>query len=148
MTSFQVKEKINKALFIQKTFLLADMSVKVVLNMHFLTLSNADVQFVEKELIYKFYTTAKALPTINEIEFINKKEFVKTKLDENFETFVIHVVFNLSPVSIHPDRESQIAFLLFEEVKIPDEYIDFADVFSKNKNLSVTKEHLAQWACH
>ena len=56
-------------------------------------------------------------------------------LNENFETFVVHVAsLNLVP-GIHPDREAQIAFLLTEKVKILDEYLDFTNVFSEKKVL-------------
>ena len=50
LASFQVENKLGRARFFQETFLLADISMKIVLSMPFLTLSNADVQFVEKEL--------------------------------------------------------------------------------------------------
>ena len=63
LADFQVADKLGKARFFQETFFLADISAGVVLGMLFLTFSNADVQFVEKELIWKSYTTAKALPT-------------------------------------------------------------------------------------
>ena len=50
-------------------------------------------------------------------------------LDENFKTFVIHVIsFNLA-LGIHLDRAAQIAPLLTKKVKILDDYSDFADVF-------------------
>ena len=56
-------------------------------------------------------------------------------MDEKSETFVVHVAsLNLTP-GIHPDRAAQIASLLTEEVKIPDEYSDFTDVFSEEKAL-------------
>ena len=56
-------------------------------------------------------------------------------MDEKSETFVVHVAaLNLTP-GIHPDRAAQIASLLAEEVRIPDEYSDFADVFSEEKAL-------------
>ena len=42
--------------------------------------------------------------------------------------------FNLAP-GIYPNRAVQIAFLLTKEVKIPDEYSDFTDVFSEEKAL-------------
>ena len=72
--------------------------------MPFLTLSNADVQFVEKELTWRSYTTAEVLPTTKRVELINKKEFAKVALDEKSETFVVYVAsFNLTP-GIHPDR--------------------------------------------
>ena len=46
---------------------------------------------------------------------------------------------NLAP-GIHPDKVAQIASLLTKKVKIPDKYLDFADVFSKEKAL-VLHEH-------
>ena len=56
-------------------------------------------------------------------------------MDENSETFVVHVAsLNLVP-GIYPDREAQIASLLTEEVKIPDKDSDFTDVFSEEKAL-------------
>ena len=54
-------------------------------------------------------------------------------MDENSDTFVVHVAS--LDLGIHPDREAQIASLLTEEVKIPDKYSDFADVFSEEKAL-------------
>ena len=60
-------------------------------------------------------------------------------LDENFETFIIHVAsFNLAP-EIHLNRKAQIAFLLNEKVKILDKYLDFTNVFSKKKALVLSK---------
>ena len=50
LASFQVEDKLGRARFFQKTFRLANISVEVVLGMPFLTLSNADIQFAEKEL--------------------------------------------------------------------------------------------------
>ena len=51
LASLQVEDKLRKAQFFQRTFLLANISVKVVLRMPFLTLSNVNIQFVEKKLI-------------------------------------------------------------------------------------------------
>ena len=50
MASFQVFDKLGCSWFFQKIFLLADISMKVVLGMHFVTFSNADVQFAAKKL--------------------------------------------------------------------------------------------------
>ena len=56
-------------------------------------------------------------------------------LDKKSETFVIYVAsLNLVP-RIHPNREAQIAFLLTNEVKILDEYLEFTNVFSEKKAL-------------
>ena len=50
LANFQVEDKLGRTRFFQETFLLANISVEVVLGMPFLTLSNANVQFIEKEL--------------------------------------------------------------------------------------------------
>ena len=99
-----MEDKLKMTWFFQKTFLLDDISTKVVLGIPFLTLSNADVQFVEKKLTWRFYITSKALSTTKRIELIDKKEFAKVALNENFETFVVHVTF--FKLEIYPDREA------------------------------------------
>ena len=60
-------------------------------------------------------------------------------LDKNSETFIIHVAsFNLK---IYLDREAQIAFLLTEEFKILEEYLDFTNVFLEKKALVLPKRN-------
>ena len=81
LISFQVKDKLGKARFFQKTFLLDNVSMEVVLRISFLTLSNANIQFAEKKLTWRSYTAAEALSTIKRVELINKKEFAKAALD-------------------------------------------------------------------
>ena len=140
LANFQMEDKLGRARFFQKTFLLADISVEVVLEMPFLTLSNADIQFPEKELTWRSYTTAKALPTTKWVELIDKKEFVKVALDENSETFVVHVAILealLSEMTIHPSREAQIAALKQDEAPTEGQvkYSDFSDVFSEKDAL-------------
>ena len=50
LASFQVEDKLNKARFFQKTFLVVDITSEVILGMLFLTFSNADVLFAKEEL--------------------------------------------------------------------------------------------------
>ena len=134
LASFQVEDKLGQTRYFQKTFLLADIGLKVVLGMPFLTLSNADIKFAKKELTWKSYTTTEALPTTKQVEIIDKKESARAVLDENVEAFVVHVTsLSLNSMSIHPAKEAQIALLIAEEVKIPTNYSDFSDVFSKEK---------------
>ena len=45
LANFQVKDKLRRTRFFQETFLLADIIAEVVLDMPFLTFSNANVQF-------------------------------------------------------------------------------------------------------
>ena len=49
--------------------------------MPFLTLNNANIRFAEKELTWRSYTAAEALPTTKRVELIDKKEFAKAALD-------------------------------------------------------------------
>ena len=91
IAGFQIENKLGKAQFFEESFLLADTSIEVVLRMPFLILSNANIQFAKKEFICRSYTTAEALPTTKQVELIDKKEFAKVVLDEEFETFVMHI---------------------------------------------------------
>ena len=63
IATFQVIDKLGRARFFQETFLLADTIMEIVLGIFFLTFSNADIQFAEKEITWRFYTTKEALPT-------------------------------------------------------------------------------------
>ena len=112
-----------------ETFLLADISMEVVLGMLFLTFSNADIQFAEKKLIWRTYTTEEALPTTCQLKIIDQKEFAKAALDKNVETFVVHVSSLGSKMTIHPARKAQLALLLAKKVTVLAKYSDFADIF-------------------
>ena len=59
--------------------------------MPFLTFSNTNIQFEEKELTWRSHTIAEALAITKQVELINKKEFAKTALDKEFETFVVYI---------------------------------------------------------
>ena len=51
--------------------------MEVMLRIFFLIFSKANVSFLERELIWRFYITAEALLTTKQVKLINKKEFVK-----------------------------------------------------------------------
>ena len=131
IAALQIVDKLGCSWFFQEIFLLADISLKVVLGMPFLTFSNADVQFAKKKLTWRTYTTEEALPTICQIEIIDWKKVAKTALDENVEAFVVHVSSLRPKMTIYPAREAQFALLLAEEVTVPTNYSDFNDVFSE-----------------
>ena len=50
VVAFLVEDKVNRVGFFEKTFLVANVSLEVVLGMSFLTLSGADVDFLGREL--------------------------------------------------------------------------------------------------
>lgn len=109
--------------------------------MLFLTISNANIQFTEKNLIQRFYTTAEALPNTKWLELINKIEFAKAALDGNFKTFVIYIAsLSLGSNSTNLDKEAEIVFLIVEEIKIPNKYSDFTNIFSKQKTMVLLEQ--------
>ena len=89
IVDFQVEDKANRPRFFQKTFLVANIKSKVILWMPFLKISNADVSFGEKTLTWKTYITNKALLTTEQVQIINKKDFVIAALDADSKTFVV-----------------------------------------------------------
>ena len=90
IAAFQVYNKLGRFYFFQETFLLVKISLKIVFNMLFLIVSNIEIQFVKKKLIWKTYTTKKTLSTIRQVIFIDKKEFAKVALNKNIKAFVIY----------------------------------------------------------
>ena len=115
---------------------MANVSPEVVLGMSFLTLSSADVDFSGRELQWKTYIIKEALPTTRRVELVGKKEFTAAALNPEHETYLVHVVsLNSTPLAsldIHTFRRPQISGLIAEEapIKVPTEYLGFADVFS------------------
>ena len=112
IAGFLIQDKMGKIRFFEETFLLADTSMEVVLGISFLALNNADIQFDTESFTWRSYSTAEALPTTKRIELIDKHKFVKVALDENSETFVVHVAAleALEP-TIHPSRTPLLAAL-------------------------------------
>ena len=130
----QVEDKLDRARFFQKSFILAETSMQVVLGIPFLNFSNADIQFAGKELIWRSYTTGEALPTTKRVELIEQKEFAKAALDKKSETFVMHVATLEAPfagMAINPLQAAQILALIQKKAptKVPPKYADYADIF-------------------
>ena len=118
VAAFSVVDEANRVKFFEETFLMANVSPKIVLGMPFLTLSNADVNFSIRDLRWRTYTTEEALPTTRRVELVGKKEFAAAALDLEHETYVVHVASlsstPLASFDIHPFREPQISGLIVE----------------------------------
>lgn len=67
LASFLIKTKLVKAQLFQKTVFFANTGLPMILNMFFLIFSNADVLFAKAKLIWKSYTSTKALPMIKQV---------------------------------------------------------------------------------
>lgn len=105
--SFSLLDDLERVWFFEKTFLLVNTSMKVVLKMLFLSLRNANIEFVELgKLIWRFYIITEILPTTSWIKLIDKREFAKTALDGSSKTFVMYVAALeiLTAISIYPFR--------------------------------------------
>ena len=134
IADYSVKDKLGRVLFFQKTFLLANIGLEVVLGMFFLTFSKKYIRFAERELVWRTYTAAEALPTTRKVKIIDKKEFAVAAMNGDDETFVVNVAALAEPttIPIHPSCQAQVATLTSEKTGIPAEYSDFSDVFSSD----------------
>lgn len=54
--------------------------------------------------------------------------------DKHVEIFVVHITFLLT-IAIYTARKAQITLLIAKEVKILTEYLDFSNIFLKEKGL-------------
>ena len=108
---FPVVDQANRVRFFEKTFLVANVSLKIVFKMPFLALSGADVHFLDWELWWRTYTIEEALPTTKRVELVYKKKFVVAALDPEHMTYIVHVGLVSSnvlpsspPLNVYPFR--------------------------------------------
>ena len=140
MEGFLVINKANQVKFLEKTFLVANVSSKIIFKMLFLTLSSANIDFLDCELWWKTYITQKALLTTKRIELVERKKFTVTALNLECETFIVYVMFlsfiaslssTLLNANVHPSYRPEIASLIAKKAstKVPNKYANFADIF-------------------
>lgn len=87
---FLLQNSLGMTRFFEKTFLLVETSMEIVLRMHFLKLNNGELKFLTEECIWKTYTVTKSVPTAKSVKVIDKDKFAKAALYKNFVTFVIY----------------------------------------------------------
>ena len=144
ITDFQVEDQAGRPRFFQETFLVTNTKFKVILKMFFLKISNADMLFGKKTLMWMFYTTNQTLPTTEQVQIIKLKEFVIAMLDTDNKTFVMHmaiwkweemVIDSVKKVQIKAQSKAQsgaqVGALIFNKTstKIPAEYSNNSDAF-------------------
>ena len=91
IAGFSIQDKSGRAQFFEETFWLADTSMEVVLGILFLALSNTDIQFDTESFTWRSYSIAEALLTTRQVKLIDKHDFAKVALEQNSETFAVHV---------------------------------------------------------
>ena len=151
IADFQVEDKGGRPRFFQKTFLVADTKFEVVLGILFLKISNANIAFGEETLTWKLYSINKTLPTTEQVQLVDPKEFVIAALDADSKTFVVHMaIWEQEEMIMDPDRKAQIKAqsgaqsktqiqdkaqvkaLLFDKapIEVLAEYSNYSNVFS------------------
>lgn len=129
--------------FFEETFLVADISKEIILEMSFFSFSKANIQFTEtKKLTLRNYTVATALPTINRIIFIDKKKFPAVALNIKAKIFVINIT-TLLAISTYLSKKAQIKGLLAKEafIKVIAKYLDYINVFPPDLTIELL-EHI------
>ena len=112
---------------------MANTKFEMILGMLFLKISNADVLFGKRTLMWRTYTTNKTLATTKQVQIVDLKEFVIAALDVDSKTFVVPVAIQeQEKMPVHSKRQAQVGALLFDEAptEVPAEYSDYSDVFS------------------
>ncbi len=117
VSTFSVSDKDGKEEYFKKNCLLVNVKPDIVLEIPYMTMSNADVDFQARNLQWRSYTTRDILSTTRRVELIGKKEFVVTSFDLEHEAFVVQVVTPSvdSSVEIYPSKRAQIAHLNTDE---------------------------------
>ena len=100
VAAFSVTDPAIRVRFFEKTFLVVKVSLDVVFEMFFLTLSDADIDYPKKRLWWRLYTIEEAFPTTTQVELVRKKEFAAVTFDLGYETFVVYVASFENPSSI------------------------------------------------
>lgn len=83
----------------------------MVLEIPFLTFSDANIWFIEKDLTWRSYRTVKVLLTPKRVELIDRKNIATAAINKNLETLVVHVASIIETMSIYLARKAQIAAL-------------------------------------
>ena len=144
VSTFSMLNKDDRERFFEESFLLANVKPKINLEMSFLTMNNADVDFQIRNLQWKSYITRDIFLTTKRVELIRKKEFVVATLDPEHEAFIVHVAALSIDLGdeVQPSNRAQVAYLKVDKTstKVPSKFVDFADVFSPKMAAELPKD--------
>ena len=111
---------------------MADTKFEVILEMFFLKISNIDVSFDKKILMWKTYTINKALLTTKQVQTIDPKKYIIAALDIDSKTFIVYVAIReREQMLVHSKKQAQVGALLFHKAptKVLAEYSNYNNVF-------------------
>lgn len=111
LAGFFLQNYLRRIWFFNKTFLLVNTNIEVVLRMFFILLNNRDFQFDIRKFIWRSYTTIEVIPTTSWVELIDKREFAKVALDKNLKTVIIYITTlkatEVAEITIYPSWAAQ-----------------------------------------
>lgn len=112
---------------------MTNISIGIVLGMPFLSLSDTNIRFTERELKQRRYTILKALLTKKRVELINCKEFAGTALHFIKKAFIVHIALVEVQETVYLSHRAYILSLITNKVpvKISKEYLEYINIFSK-----------------
>lgn len=98
-----MQDKEERSCFFEKTFLLTDINMVIVLRMSFLTLSNIKINFISYHIYQRTYIDVELLPTTRGVELIRKKRFAAIALNLEDEAFIVYITsINFTELNIYP----------------------------------------------
>lgn len=97
-----MEDKKKRSYFFGETFLLAEISMDIILGISFIIISNVEINFAIWDFYWKTYIAAKALSIIRQVELIRKKNFTVEVLDPEDKTFIVHIVFICQISDVYP----------------------------------------------
>lgn len=134
ITGFSVENKLGRVQFFQRTFLLANTNIEIVVVMSFLIFKSEDISFEKWKLVLKIYKTEETLLTTKKVDMIEKEKFAAAVFEKNNEAFVVNIaaITKLTITSIYLFYQAQVVLLTSEEAKIPEGYSNFPDTSFPN----------------
>lgn len=106
LASLQIKDQLGRPQSFQKTFLIADTNLAVILSMFFLIFSNADMLFIEQKLIWRSYIPVEALSRTQWVRIIDQNKFSTVALNLTKEAFVVYVAHFEGKMTIYSAYEA------------------------------------------
>lgn len=91
IVAFLIQDQLDRIWFFEETFWLADISIKIVLKMFFLTFTNKSILDNAKSFTWRFYNLAKVLPIAKQVGLIDKHKFAKIVFHKNLKRFVGYI---------------------------------------------------------
>ena len=142
IADFQIENKARKPRFFQETILLANTKFEMILVIFFFKISNANVSFGKKTLMWNSYIIIKTLFTTKQVQIIDPKEFIIAVLNIDSKLFVVHVTIQeQEKMLVHSKNQAQIGGLLFTEAftKVLMKYSIYNNVFSAENAAKLPK---------